>query len=195
MAAAIRAPGWGSERWRRRAGAPYLIGTLAGAAGTGAALGTAGHLLSGIVPAQVFVLLVAAVAWRAAVKVSSTGWPERRRQIPRWWVHPITPYGSLLAGIVIGSGVFTHIRYAVFYMMLMSLAAAGASDGYISVYVGALYGAITGVAALVQSGDPQQFASPTYGWLVARAITLARSFAVATGTAGVVLVGVNALAR
>jgi hypothetical protein len=148
-----------------------------------------------IVPVQVLVLLVAVVAWRAAVIFSSTGWPEHKRQIPRWWVQPITPYGLILAGIVIGSGVFTQFRYAVFYVMLMSVAAVGANNGYISVGVGALYGAVTGAMVLARGGKPDEFTGCRYSRLEARGIALARVLAVVMGLAGISLFGMTVLLK
>jgi hypothetical protein len=155
-----------------------------GAIGLTASLGIVGWAIGQVMPTQLILLVMIAIAWRAALSVESAGWPERRRQIPRWWVQPATPYGLMLGGLALGSGVFTHIRYALFYLMLASAVATGMDGAYMAIAIGAIYGATNGVTPLMQSGSAEALRARSYRRVLAIEIGLARItgiVAVATG--------------
>lgn len=181
MAQTIRAPVGSRQGPRILAALSYSAGSVMGGVGLGAALGVAGHLAAEVAPIDLLAVLVGFVAWAAAATGGSKGWPERQQQIPRWWVQPRTMYGLVLAGLVLGSGVFTRIRYALFYVMLATMLLSGAWEPYLSLVIGAAYGGVNGVTPVLQTGNVQMLTSRTHATLLSGGLKCARILAAIVG--------------
>lgn len=155
MAMAIRAVVNGSTDGRVRRQLAYLVGTVVGGTTLGVSVGLAGYAAGGLGgdQAQRWLPSVAVVvAAAAALSPEHHLWPERRNQIPRWWVHLPSWYGLMLSGIVLGTGVFNYVKHAVFHVLVALIFVGGAVAPWASVALGATYGLVLGLAPLAQSG-------------------------------------------
>jgi hypothetical protein len=77
--------------------------------------------------------------WRGSVRPL----PDRRRQVPRRWL--MWKHKTLTAaafGLMIGSGVLTHLKHAAAYVLAAIIVMAPAV--YLGVLIGAVYGASRG---------------------------------------------------
>jgi hypothetical protein len=135
---------------------PFVAGTSAGGFLLGAVSGTAGLVMGWLFPAWWALLLLATLGSLAtAYPRTSSGWPEIRQQVPRWWVQPPRAYGLFLSGAVLGFGLATYVRHSIFYVFVATLVISGMAWFPLSLAVGLAYGALTGVADIWRNPDSQ----------------------------------------
>lgn len=119
----------------------HVAGLLAGSMATGFAMGLIGAEVDMILGGLPLLGLLTVAAMVSALYPTSGRWPQRRRQLPRWWLQPPSADGALLSGIVFGSGLFTHVGFGVFHVSLLLMAWVGAASGLLwSAMLGLVYG-------------------------------------------------------
>jgi len=128
---------------------PYCVGSFLGAVALGLTLALLGHLAFAVQPALSALWLVGISLLSARMPMTSVSWPESRRQIPRMWVQPPSWPGLFLAGTVLGAGVFTYIRYSVFYVVLMITFVVGSQSILLGTVPLGVYGLTNGVMPLL----------------------------------------------
>ncbi len=154
----------------------YTAATTVGAALLALVLGAAGRALHILLPAVAYQWVVALFGVLALVfalkelniiKLPSwqVGW-----QVPASWMHPSRTFGNTLYGIVLGTGIFTYIPFASFYLLLMWEMAAGAVSLQAAVLLGLIYGFARGVPAVVGGISILRgsYPLPVSEWLIER---------------------------
>lgn len=147
MAQTIGASGGGARR-RLVESSWYTSASVAGALGTGLAAWLVGQVVGEATPISVLYVTLAALGVVVATASSTERWPQPRFQIPRWWVQPTSYYGLVLAGLVIGFGVVTRIRYPLYFLLLaLAITIASELGLFSALTLMATYGFVNGVSA------------------------------------------------
>ncbi len=132
---------------------PYLIGSISGAVGLSLVAVVLGTFLSQAYE-KLPVALTIGIAMTAALSTSSSVWPQRRRQVPRWWTEAFGPPGLFLAGTALGVGTVTYVSSTLFYVYVGLLLIAGGGSPLLAVLMGILYGFTNGILPIFVSGEP-----------------------------------------
>ena len=154
----------------------YTAGTTVGAALFALLLGATGRALHILLPAVTFQWVVALFGVLALVfalkelnilrlPLWQVGW-----QVPASWMRPSRTFGNTLYGIVLGTGIFTYIPFASFYLLLMWEMAAGAASLEAAVLLGMIYGFARGVPAALGGISIMRgsYTLPVSEWLIER---------------------------
>ena len=154
----------------------YTAATTVGAALLALLLGATGRALHILLPAVAYQRVVALFGVLALVfalkelniiKLPSwqVGW-----QVPAIWMQPSRTFGNTLYGIVLGTGIFTYIPFASFYLLLMWEMAAGAVSLQAAVLLGLIYGFARGVPAVLGGISILRgsYPLPVSEWLIER---------------------------
>lgn len=154
----------------------YTLGSMLGAALLALLLGLVGMGLRAIMPGIGYGWLVALFGVAALVfalkelniiKLPSLqiGW-----QVPQSWMRPSRALGNTLYGVVLGTGIFTFIPFASFYLLLMSYMAVGAVSLEAGVALGLVYGFFRGMPAVAGGISilRGQYPLPVSDWLLQR---------------------------
>lgn len=147
--------------------AAYVLASVAGGAAVGFAIAQAAVAIGGIsgfadaaltLLAGAAVLAAAVLQWKGRLRPL----PERRAQVPRHWL--LWPRRTLAAaafGLMIGSGVLTHLKHAAAYALAALIVVAPSVEA--GTLVGAAYGLSRGmVLATTWLGD--RFVGRRPGW-------------------------------
>ncbi|MGI8589314.1 MAG: hypothetical protein ACR2M0_16765 [Chloroflexia bacterium] len=124
----------------------YVASSVVGGALVGATAATVGALVYALVPGpdRAWPLLLIGVPalfyGLHEARLLRLPHPERAWQVPNSWVQRRPMGGTALFGLVLGSGLFTYIPYAGFYVLLAWEAATG------NIMLGGLLGATYGLA-------------------------------------------------
>lgn len=152
----------------------YTLGSMLGAASLAALLGLVGMGLRSILPvgygwvtaffgiaAFIFALKELNIVKLPTLQI---GW-----QVPQSWMKPSRTLGNTLYGIVLGTGIFTFIPFASFYLLLMWYAAAGAVSLELGITLGLIYGFFRGIPAVLGGISilRGQYPLPISDWLIA----------------------------
>jgi len=136
---------------------PYIVGAALGGIATGSVSGLGGALVSSVASNSVLLALFGAVGLGVLLAPYGPQWPQSRHQVPRWWVNPPTRIGMLLAGIVLGSGVFTYVGFTSFYLALAGMLTLGSHSLIPPMILGALYGVAGGTVVALLRNEPASF--------------------------------------
>jgi hypothetical protein len=127
----------------------YIVASTIGGAATALALALISYKARQIAPtAEIAVVVLAAVLGLVAVGLEWKGTlgplPQRRAQVPRRWLlwrrRNVT---AIAFGLVIGSGVLTHLQHATTYALAAVIALAPSIE--LGTALGALYGLSRGI--------------------------------------------------
>jgi hypothetical protein len=89
-----------------------------------------------------------------------------------------------ITGFVLGAGIFTHIRYAAFYVALLSMTTAGSQDIWMAAVIGIVYGVIAGgmpLSRLARADSPGSTPHPLFSSTGIRATQIIASIIVICG--------------
>jgi hypothetical protein len=144
----------------------YLLGCGVGGGLTGLVLAMVGLALQAVLSVTAMAALVAAVVTIAAVlqwQGRLGPFPQRRAQVPRrWLLWPKRVWTGAVFGLVIGSSITTHLRFAAAHALgaILLLAPSPAA--------GALAGALFGLArggTLVITWGQDRFVGRRRDWM------------------------------
>lgn len=164
MASTIRIPVRGSRMSVQKRLLPYLLGSVLSAVALALVLTEIGRLASLIWLDRWEPILIAALIVLAGITAfqpyTSTRWPELRRQVPRQWVQPPTSPGLFLSGLYLGAGVFSFIRYSVFYLILLITIALSSQAIQVSSLPMLAYGLASGLTPVFIDGSFETLSKP-----------------------------------
>jgi hypothetical protein len=133
--------------------AAYVLACGLGGAFTGFVIAQLGAMTRGALAGSRTALLAAAALtglvavaceWRGQVRPL----PERRKQVPRRWLQWHRPALTAAAfGLMIGSGVLTHLKHAAAYA-LAAIILVGPTVG-VGALIGAIYGSSRGMTVML----------------------------------------------
>jgi hypothetical protein len=128
----------------------------------------------------------ATLEWRGRVRPL----PERRKQVPRIWLHwRRRTLTAAVFGLMLGCGALTHLRHATVYVLVAAVVVSPSVGA--SIVVGAVYGLCRGATlAITWAADRLHATRPRWPVPVPHPTALNRALALAgISTIAVTLIG------
>lgn len=153
----------------------YTVGTTIGATALSLVLALVGRGLYMLLPGVGFqwavgILGVAAFVFALKELNLIKLWtPQIGWQVPKKWQKHSRVLGQTAYGVVLGAGIFTYIPFASFFLVLAWEAVAGAVSIPAALTIGAVYGVVRGIPAVLGGiymlrGE---YPLPVSNWLIA----------------------------
>jgi hypothetical protein len=153
----------------------YTIGSVIGAMALSLVLALIGRGVYTVLPGVGFqwavgILGVASLVFALKeLNVIKLWTPQIGWQVPKSWMKHSRLLGQTAYGVVLGAGIFTYIPFASFFILLAWEAVAGAVSIPAAIAIGAVYGAVRGLPAIIGgiSMLRGEYPLPVSNWLIA----------------------------
>lgn len=153
----------------------YTVGTTIGATALALVLALIGRGLHIVMPGvgyqwAVGLLGVASLVFALKeLNIIKLWTPQIGWQVPKSWMKHSKVLGQTAYGVVLGAGIFTYIPFASFFVVLAWEAAVGAVSIPAAMAIGAVYGVVRGIPAVLGgiSMLRGEYPLPVSNWLIA----------------------------